>query len=152
MSNETVFRFLTIGTSVFIALATFSAVIMYYNTAKEAVSNLTATDIASNYNDNIKNILYKEEITGEEVKTILRYFFEDRDVSVKIQDYYAFDIDNGYVTVFITESNRTNFNWNYNSEYEELMKNIIPNQKFDTDLTYDESNNILYLELDSQVI
>lgn len=157
MSNETIFRFLTIGTSLFIALAIFSAVMLYYNTVKESVSKINITDIASNYNENIKNILYKKEVTGAELKTILNYFFENKDVSIKIINYYAFnneDIynENSYKMVYVDLYNRDNFNQNNNEDYRNLMKNIIPNQIFSSAVTYDENSNIIYIELTLKTI
>ena len=84
-------RAIIIGVSIFIAIATMSAVMTYYNTAKEAVRNIgSGTDIAGLYEKNIEDILLKNTITSTEVLNILNYFYDKSDVNINLNNIKVF--------------------------------------------------------------
>jgi len=78
MDDDVVVRAITIGASLFITLATISAIMMYYNTAKMSVAKIgTGTNLEEKYREDIKTILYSPEVTGAEVRNILQYFYQN---------------------------------------------------------------------------
>ena len=80
--GDSAIRAITIGVGVIIAIATISAVMTYYNTAKQAVTEIgTGTDIAALYEEGITKTLLKTNITGTDVKNLLDYFGERNDVN-----------------------------------------------------------------------
>lgn len=84
-------RAIIIGVSIFIAIATMSAVMTYYNTAKEAVRNIgSGTDIAGLYEKNIEDILLKNTITGTEVLNVLNYFYDKSNVNIYLNNIKVF--------------------------------------------------------------
>ncbi|MEG1989680.1 MAG: hypothetical protein RR144_02965 [Clostridia bacterium] len=130
MDDDIVIRALTIGASVFITLATVTAVMMYYNTARLSVVEIgTGTNIEKEYREDIKNVIYKSEITGSELKNVLQYFYMDKGVNICLDMYYSYH-ENGKQISYIKVDERQNINLNSTKTFENIMKNMMPNQKF----------------------
>jgi len=130
MDDDILVRAVTIGASVFITLATVTAVMMYYNTAKIAVTNVgSGTNIEEKYRQDIKNTLYNEVATGAEVRNILQYFSENYEVNISISSYYAYDAS-GAKKVIIDPGEVNRINHSKNNTYIQIMKTMMPNQKF----------------------
>lgn len=130
MEDDVLVRAITIGASVFITLATVTAVMMYYNTAKISVANVgTGTNIEAKYREDVKNVLYNTEATGAELKNILQYFYGNHEVNICIDKYYAFHNGSGQV-VLLTADTREKINLSRSITYTQIMKTMMPNQKF----------------------
>lgn len=130
MDDDVLVRAITIGASVFITLATVTAIMMYYNTAKLSVVSIgTGTNIEERYREDIKNILYNTEATGSEVKNILQYFYGNNEVNICIDRYYAYFNDSAQIT-WIPLGDRERINSNKSVAYTQIMKTMMPNQKF----------------------
>lgn len=130
MDDDILIRAITIGASVFITLATVTAVMIYYNTARLSVVEIgTGTNIEKEYREDIKNVLYKSEITGAELKNVLQYFYLDRGIELSLDSYYAYH-ENGSQITYIPSSESKNINLNTGATYQNIMKNMMPNQKF----------------------
>lgn len=126
-------RAITIGVSVFIAIATMSVVLIYYSTAKNTVSEIgTGLDISVAYNRNIEKILIKETITGEELKNLINYYYKNLDVDINIRKIKVIGSDGSITYESITSTN-SNLYMNVNNNkvsYNNIMKKIISNTKF----------------------
>jgi hypothetical protein len=76
-------RALTIGVSIFIAIATMTLVITYYSTARQSVAKVgTGIDISVAYDRKIDTILTlaspsNYNLTGTDVKNLLNYYYEN---------------------------------------------------------------------------
>ena len=85
MEDVTV-RAITIGVGVVVSIITITAVLTYYNTAKETVREIgAATDISGLYDKSIEDILLKKKITGTDIKNIFQYFEGRNDVTISIE-------------------------------------------------------------------
>ena len=90
MDESAPIRAIVIGVSTLLAVATISAVLMYYNTAKQMASNVgRGQDFAANYDQSIQDILTAgtynvsgtNYITGADVKNLLNYFYDKKILS-----------------------------------------------------------------------
>lgn len=140
MDESAPIRAIVIGVSTLLAVATISAVLMYYNTAKQMASNVgRGQDFAANYEQSIQDILTKAEyvvsnsdgnvILGSDVKNLLNYFYDDNsvDIFLKYNLYTVTYENNTYKAV------RRGSNGNgdaISSYYEDAMSNIYDNEKF----------------------
>lgn len=126
-------RAITIGVSVFIAVVTMSAVLMYYSTARNTVSEIgTGLDISVAYNRVIEGILIKDVITGEELKNLINYYYKNEDVDINIIKIKVVGSD-GKVNYEQINSGNTGLYLNVNNikiNYNNIMKKIISNSKF----------------------
>jgi len=130
VNDEILMRAITIGASVFITLATVTAVMMYYNVAKTSVTNVgTGTNIEEKYRQDIKNVLYNAEATGAELRNILQYFFENNEVDITINSYFAY-YGTGYQIVTIPVGYTDRINVTKSNTYIQIMKTMMPNQRF----------------------
>ena len=122
-------RAITIGVSVFIAIATMTVVLIYYSTAKNTVSEIgTGIDISVAYNRNIEKILIKDVITGKELKNLINYYYNNQDVNINITKLKTVKDDGS-----INYENTSNFAINVNNNksiYNSIMKKIISNTRF----------------------
>lgn len=150
MDESAPIRAIVIGVSTFLAIATISAVLMYYNTAKQMASNVgRGQDFAQNYEKSIQDILktgsYNVEnnvyITGADVKNLLNYFHGNDNVWISIsgikvikgynESTYTSQIDTDIVTYTINDS----LNDEYDNDYDKAIKNISDSQRFNINVT-----------------
>lgn len=130
MDEDVLVRAITIGASIFITLATVTAVMVYYNTARATVNEIgTGTNIEQRYREDIKNSLNKTELTGAEVKNILQYFYDSPEITISMTSYYAYH-KNGSQVNWIPLGETGRVNSSNNSSYTLMMKSMMPNQKF----------------------
>lgn len=130
MDDDVVLRAITIGASIFITLATVTAIMMYYNTAKMSVAKVgTGTNLEEKYREDIKTLLYKEQVTGSELKNILEYFFQNQQVEIFIDKYYAYHQNGSQITI-IPIGLKEKINFSKSDTYMNIMKTMMPNQKF----------------------
>lgn len=141
--EDSAMKAIVISVSVFVAIITISAVIIYYNTAKDIV-NVTGTgvDLAVAQQQDIENILLKAndntKVSGTEVMNIIKYFYNNKKytVSIILKDIVYL---NGKYSV-VKNENKEYMNANLDEyEYQEAMKNILPVFSF----TLEEDNNNL---------
>ena len=82
-------RAIFIGVSLFITIFTLSAIVLYFNTARQAADIVSKrTDIASKYDLVVNNNEFEGELTGVEVRALLtRFVGEDRiNITLKFND------------------------------------------------------------------
>lgn len=141
MDESAPIRAITIGVSILLAIATISGVLMYYNTAKQAATNIGRGQMfAENYEQRIQDILITGSsnisgqvyITGTDVKNLLNYFYDDNTVKidlkkVKVMDKYDENLHVPKATIVnggVTLVNSNNGGYNY------AVSVIIDNQSF----------------------
>lgn len=137
MDESAPIRAIVIGVSTLLAVATISAVLMYYNTAKQMASNVgRGQDFAANYEQSIQDILTAgtynvsgtNYITGADVKNLLNYFSNSETMKIKV---YNFKVIDEYINYTPIVSNVSDGYDNANLEnYKNAMKNISDNQRF----------------------
>lgn len=137
MDESAPIRAIVIGVSTLLAVATISAVLMYYNTAKQMASNVgRGQDFAANYEQSIQDILTAgtynvsgdNYITGADVKNLLNYFSNSETMKIKVYNFKVIDEYKNYTPIV---SNVSDGYDNANLEnYKNAMKNISDNQRF----------------------
>jgi len=137
MDESAPIRAIVIGVSTLLAVATISAVLMYYNTAKQMASNVgRGQDFATNYEQSIQDILTagtynvsgNNYITGTDVKNLLNYFSNSETMKIKVYNFKVIDEYKNYTPIV---SNVSDGYDNANLEnYKNAMKNISDNQRF----------------------
>lgn len=137
MDESAPIRAIVIGVSTLLAVATISAVLMYYNTAKQMASNVgRGQDFAANYEQSIQDILTAgtynvsgdNYITGTDVKNLLNYFSNSETMKIKVYNIKVIDEYKNYTPIV---SNVSDGYDNANLEnYKNAMKNISDNQRF----------------------
>lgn len=137
MDESAPIRAIVIGVSTLLAVATISAVLMYYNTAKQMASNVgRGQDFAANYDQSIQDILTAgtynvsgtNYITGADVKNLLNYFSNSETMKIKVYNIKVIDEYKNYTPIV---SNVSDGYDNANLEnYKNAMKNISDNQRF----------------------
>ena len=141
MDESTPIRAIVIGVSVLIGIATISAVLMYYNTAKQMASNVgRGQDFASNYEQSIQDILLKGSytvsgnnyITGTDVKNLLNYFYNNENVEIIVQNIRYIEKYEGNKP--ICSSSATAYASANSTNYNRAMKLILSDQKFTIDV------------------
>lgn len=140
MDESAPIRAIVIGVSTLLAVATISAVLMYYNTAKQMASNVgRGQDFAANYEQSIQDILTKAEyvasnsdgnvILGSDVKNLLNYFYDDNSVDILLK-YKLYTVTYYNNTVKTSERGTYTNGGAISSYYEGAMSNIYDNEKF----------------------
>ena len=137
MDESAPIRAIVIGVSTLLAVATISAVLMYYNSAKQMASNVgRGQDFATNYEQSIQDILTAgtynvsgtNYITGADVKNLLNYFSNSETMKIKVYNIKVIDEYKNYTPIV---SNVSDGYDNANLEnYKNAMKNIYDNQRF----------------------
>lgn len=126
-------RAIFIGASVFISLVTITAVLTYYNAAKQSVSKIgTGVNIEQSYRNDIENSLLKNVVTGYELKNILRYFYMNESVRIDISSVPRSNFTDPY-EYFRVISNNSNQTQNINNDltkYNDYMSSITSNDKY----------------------
>ena len=131
MDESAPIRAIVIGVSTLLAVATISAVLMYYNTAKQMASNVgRGQDFAANYEQSIQDILTAGTyyITGSDVKNLLSYFYNSETVRIDVINFKKI----GSYESYLPQLSRTNLGYTEanSTKYELAMKEIMDNQKF----------------------
>lgn len=135
MDEGIAMRAVTIGVSVFIAIATMTAVMTYYNTAKQVVLSIGAgTDVSGLYTKSIESTLLKHTASGSDVKNLLNYFYNSKAANINIS-MDLFTNGNTPVTKRVAYSNINNAG---DAIFNSVVKYIMPNQKFSITYSYDD--------------
>ena len=133
-SNAT--RAIMIGAATLIAIATISAVLTYYNTAREMVQSIgSGYDFDANYSEYVKDILLRTDknskITGTDVINIMNYFYDDATVEVNLKNIveigFSYDSEGSGNSITQKQASKINLN---ESEFEKFRKIINPNAHF----------------------
>lgn len=133
MDESAPMRAIMIGVSVFIAIATITAVLSYYNTSKDLVRAIgPGTDIGQEYANYVQDILLKTGnntvVTGTEVKNLLNYFYKKENVNITVRylnqesSFPAGNTALDKITVSNVNNNET--------EYNKLQQQLVSTQKF----------------------
>lgn len=138
MDESAPIRAIVIGVSTLLAVATISAVLMYYNTAKQMASNVgRGQDFAANYEQSIQDILTagtynvsgNNYITGADVKSLLNYFYNNEEVQIKVIDIKYIDEYENY-TPKLSIATRQYENANKGTTYDLAIRDIMDGQRF----------------------
>ncbi len=124
-------RAIMIGTALFITMITISAVMLYFNSAKELVTNVgSGSPLSENYSTYIKDlVLTKGKVTGADIKNIINYFFEDESVEINISTRRNFSNKNVNEGINLpTEYTGVNTN---EENYNTIMGQILDNSYFE---------------------
>ncbi len=118
MDDSNAIRAITIGAGLFISITTISLILTYYNVAKNTAQSIgTGTNISQNYDRHIRDILTKANIKGSDVINICNYFEEE--ITTKKIDF-----------------------WYGSRKTSDIINNVLPNQDFTLEVTYDSDGNI----------
>lgn len=138
MDESAPIRAIVIGVSTLLAVATISAVLMYYNTAKQMASNVgRGQDFAANYDQSIQDILTAgtynvsgtNYITGADVKNLLNYFYDNEEVQINVIDIKYIDEYENYTPKLATGTRRYS-NANKETTYDLAIQDIMDGQRF----------------------
>lgn len=155
MEESTAMRALIIGVSVFMAIATITAVMVYYNTAKSTagVVGSRSVDIEKSYRQDIEDaFFYKTEITGTDVINILNYFKENTSYKINVgnikflKDSEALACSEAGICTIVSLENLNN---NLNS-FDKTLKRILPNQKFTIEVADENENGIIVVTINGK--
>ena len=142
-------RAIMIGVGVLVAIATITAVLAYYNTAREAVQRVGAgTDIAAEYEQSISDVLLKNTVTGTEVANILNYFYGNEDTVITLNNISIFNnsySSNEPVSITISTSSRSS---SYDTYYKRVINQIYPNKQYS--LSLEKGNGILNITISNK--
>ena len=133
MDESSAMRAIMIGASVFVAIATITAVLTYYNTSKDLVQSIgTGTNFGEEYSSYVENVLLKTEgnsyITGTDVKNLLNYFYKADKAEINISSVIPLYSDTDEDLSSTTLSGN---NVNHDEDlYVLLSSKIVSNQKF----------------------
>lgn len=118
MDDSNAIRAITIGAGLLISITTISLILTYYNVAKNTAQSIgTGTNISQNYDRHIRDILTKANIKGSDVINICNYFEEE--ITTKKIDF-----------------------WYGSRKTSDIINNVLPNQDFTLEVTYDSDGNI----------
>lgn len=150
MENAT--RAIMIGAGLFITMITISAIILYYNSAKQLVDNVTDnTDISGNYSEYIRDTVLSNGriITGADVKNILNYFYGSArtEISVTIRNNFANE------DMKLSTPETYNDVTNDKTEFTNVYNQIVDNSSFAITYTlYDNSDDIKTITVVERVV
>lgn len=142
MDESAPVRAIMIGASLFVTIATITAVLTYYNTAKDMVKVIgTGTDIGQVYSDYVEESLLKTSantyLTGTEVINILNYFYDSDLALVYINSYVPLGTsldENGSTTSWVSKYSEGSMTKGVNKltedEFNKLKESINPNGRF----------------------
>ena len=128
-------RAITIGVGIFMAIITMTAVLTYYNTAKETVRDIgSGTDIAGLYEKSVEDILLKTKVSGTDVKNILNYFSGKTDVKINVNNLHLYENNfTGNITYGTHDINTTYNCLNIQldeAETNRVIRYILPNSTY----------------------
>ena len=138
MDESAPIRAIVIGVSTLLAVATISAVLMYYNSAKQLASNVgRGQDFAANYEQSIQDLLVSgtenvtgnSYITGADVKNLINYFYDKDDVEVNIRVMRVINVYEENKSKAAATYSKFNINHD-EASYKYVMNNILLDQKF----------------------
>ncbi len=116
MNESNIIKAIAIAAGVFMAVATISLVMLYYNTAKTGLSSVgNGTNVYDNYDKYIRSILTRPNAYGTDVINLMNYFK-----------------DNSGAELSILKKDGTEFR---------SVNDILPNEKFR--VVYDDSATIV---------
>jgi len=148
MDESSTIKALMIGVGVFISIATITAVMAYYSTAKDLVNATgTGVDFNEQYSNYIESLLLKTDgvsyINGNDVKNLLNYFYKSDKAEINISNMTPLYTDNGASLIDTNLSGR-NVN-NDETRYVELSSKLVPTQKFNITKTNNSGKLIIDL-------
>lgn len=78
-------RAIVIGVSLFVTMLTLTAILLYFNTAREAVEVVNKReDIASSYDRIMNSETYEDNLSGVDVRTLINKYAESDSVEINI--------------------------------------------------------------------
>lgn len=134
MDEGALTKALYVGVSLFVTVITITALLAYYNIARESIKEVgSGTEFDALYREDIKETLLStginNQITGTQVKNLVNYYYDNNAVEISISGmkYIAEDgTIKEYETISLTSTDSDIRTKNYNI----IMKYIISNQHF----------------------
>ena len=138
MDEDNLSRALIIGVSVFIAIATVSAIIMFFNASLDVVrSTGSGVDFGNVYRSDIDSTLLMSGsgnyVKGYNVINLISYYEQDTRVSIAIQDIKYLD-ESGDVKVYSNISIDSTSSNVREAAYNLACRYIMDNQDFTIDV------------------
>ncbi len=143
MEDVTV-RAITIGVGVLVSIITITAVLTYYNTAKDAVKEIgSGVDIAGLYDKSIEDILLKKKCNGTDVQNLLDYFAGKSNVVINTQKLklYKNDSSGNIVETSLEQGIQSD-----KERIKDVIKFILPNSKYK--IEHNINNEIITINID----
>lgn len=86
---------IVIGVSLFITIITLTAVIMYFNTAKDVADQVNnRTDIAASFDNIVNSDNFEELLSGVEVRSLINKYVRVENVEINITTVDGVDYNN----------------------------------------------------------
>lgn len=83
--EELPIRAIIIGVSVFVTMAVLSAILLYFNTAREIANRISLrTDIAETYDSIMNQEMFEDYLTGVQVRSLICKYVGDSNVTINI--------------------------------------------------------------------
>lgn len=125
--DENASRAVFIGVSTFVAVITLTFIVRFYATAKESASVANRYDVSVGANTYLNEVLNKKSITGLELRYLMNYYSDNKDVTVLI--YLPGETANDVKIITNLKQQDTEEYWS--DDYQAmLVENIRPNYSF----------------------
>lgn len=149
MDEEILVRFITIGVSIFIILAVFSTIMIYYSSAKDLGSKSEMT-IEKFYSEDIEYAITSANkngyLTATQIKNMINYYYGSTDVIINIKNVALLTgvknskIEEAY-NVNASPSSENGFN---EANYKSIMFNINPSKQYTVIKTESTDGTTIY--------
>ena len=78
-------RAIVIGVSLFVTMLTLTAILLYFNTARQAADVVSKRDdIATSYDRIMNNEVFEDTLSGVDVRSLINKYAESEDVQINI--------------------------------------------------------------------
>ncbi|MDO4282025.1 MAG: hypothetical protein Q4D02_00125 [Clostridia bacterium] len=147
MDEGALTKALYVGVSLFVTVITITAIIAYYNIARESIKEVgSGIDFDVLYREDVKETLLasgvNNQITGTQVKNLVSYYYDNFDVEITILGMKYVSEDGTiqkYDTISLSSTDRVTRTRNYNI----IMKHIIGNQHFTLERNINDSEKMI---------
>ena len=125
--EEAPVRAIVIGVSLFITMITFSAILIYYNTALQVSNTVNKrTDIASEFDYIVNSDNFETTLSGVEVRSLIRKYAKSERVTINIVKIGKDATNNNWVdkdTGILKETKLDLINPSWTNSVEKVEKN-----------------------------
>ncbi len=146
MDESPAMRALLVGVSLFVAIIVVGSIVLYYNSATQAIRVAgEGTDFDAIYRQDIKDLLLyagtNNQITGTNVKNILNYYYDKMNTEIIVEGM-KYVSDDGSIKENTTLTLSSSDEFARTTNYNIIMKNIINNQHFTLQINEDTEDSL----------
>ena len=146
MDESPAMRALLVGVSLFVAIIVVGSIVLYYNSATQAIRVAgEGTDFEAIYRQDIKDLLLyagtNNQITGTNVKNILNYYYDKMNTEIIVEGM-KYVSDDGSIKENTTLTLSSSDEFARTTNYNIIMKNIINNQHFTLQINEDTEDSL----------